>query len=110
MRTAHDVLVCLAETLSFLENQECRLPVGSPLRHQIIARAVAVAAYGSGVENDIAAARLGKVIEESSRGLLGLAGDPAEQAVLDFLYEIGLRAAAGFADAQTPGLSWSSEM
>jgi hypothetical protein len=106
MRTAQDVLSSLADTLAFLDEGVGSPPPGSPIRHQIIARALAVAAYGQGIEDDLAAARLGRVIDESSWGLLDLKDDPAQEAVLDFLYEIGLKAAAGFPEAMPEGLTW----
>ena len=95
MRTAHTVLSSLWDTLAFLDVGEGALPKTSVLRHQIIARAVAFAAYGQGLDDDLAAARLGRIIDESSAGLFCLWGAEDEGAVLDFLAEIGLRAAAG---------------
>ncbi|MGO4851250.1 hypothetical protein [Phaeovulum sp. W22_SRMD_FR3] len=87
--------------MAFLDSGDGALPRNSVLRHQIIARAVAFEAYGRGIDNDLAAARLGKMVDDCALDLFLLWGAQEEMAVLVFLEEIGLKDAAGM-PAQIP--------
>lgn len=100
MRTSRVVLECLFETLSALDRGPCAIAAGSPMRHQIIARAVAEAAYGRSISDNMTAARLGKIIDESAEGLHALLGSPRQRAAMTFFEEIGLKEAAGLPGAR----------